>query len=98
MAERRRRSSCYDLSHEYAIIAATFLLATPALPVKAVAGPQPSQAELRAAKALDGVRGDPLALNEFLKRMPKGGELHLHLKRRVRRDADPGRHRGQALS
>ncbi|HKA99676.1 MAG TPA: adenosine deaminase [Methyloceanibacter sp.] len=63
----------------HAIIAATFLLATPALPVKAVAGPEPSQAELRAAKALDGVRGDPLALNEFLKRMPKGGELHLHL-------------------
>src|SRR5262245_63053517 len=62
-----------------AIIATTFLLAAAAVPVMAVAGPEPSQAELRAAKALDGVRGDPLALNEFLKRMPKGGELHLHL-------------------
>jgi adenosine deaminase len=59
-----------------AIIATAILLAAP---VEAVAGPEPSQAELRAAKALDDVRGDPLALNEFLKRMPKGGELHLHL-------------------
>jgi adenosine deaminase len=50
-----------------------------AAPVAALAGPEPSQAELRAAKALDEIRGDPLALNEFLKRMPKGGELHLHL-------------------
>src|SRR5262245_64198743 len=62
-----------------AIIATTFLLAAAAAAVMAVAGPEPSQAELRAAKALDGVRDDPLALNEFLKRMPKGGELHLHL-------------------
>jgi adenosine deaminase len=60
-----------------AIIATAILLA--AAPVEAVAGPEPSPAELRAAKALDDVRGDPLALNEFLKRMPKGGELHLHL-------------------
>lgn len=60
-----------------AIIATAILLA--AAPVEAVAGPESSQAELRAAKALDDVRGDPLALNEFLKRMPKGGELHLHL-------------------
>ncbi|MET0156392.1 MAG: adenosine deaminase [Methyloceanibacter sp.] len=60
-----------------AIIATAILLA--AAPIEAVAGPESSQAELRAAKALDEVRGDPLALNEFLKRMPKGGELHLHL-------------------
>src|SRR5262245_17727149 len=59
------------------IIASVILIA--AAPVEAVAGPEPDQAELRAAKALDDVRGDPLALNEFLKRMPKGGELHLHL-------------------
>jgi hypothetical protein len=33
--------------------------------------PQQTDAELRAAKALDGMRGDPLALHAFLKRMPK---------------------------
>ncbi|MET0841152.1 MAG: hypothetical protein ABWX95_03350, partial [Methyloceanibacter sp.] len=60
-----------------AIIATAILLA--AAPAEAVAGPESSQAELRTAKALDDVRGDPLALNEFLKRMPKGGDLHLHL-------------------
>jgi adenosine deaminase len=65
------------MSSARAIIATIVLLA--AAPVTAGAGPEPSQAELRAAKALDQVRGDPLALNEFLKRMPKGGELHLHL-------------------
>ena len=37
------------------------------------------QSELRAAKALDAVRGDPLALYVFLKRMPKGADLHNHL-------------------
>jgi len=35
--------------------------------------------ELSAAKALDAVRGDPLALHVFLKRMPKGADLHNHL-------------------
>ncbi len=38
-----------------------------------------SLAELRAAKALDDMRGDPLALHDFLKRMPKGADLHVHL-------------------
>jgi adenosine deaminase len=36
-------------------------------------------AELRAAKALDAIHGDPLALYAFLKRMPKGADLHNHL-------------------
>jgi adenosine deaminase len=36
-------------------------------------------AELRAAKELDAVRDDPLALHVFLKRMPKGAVLHDHL-------------------
>jgi len=44
-----------------------------------IAQPDPTASELRAAKALDAVRGDPLALYVFLKRMPKGGELHNHL-------------------
>ncbi|MGE3528425.1 MAG: adenosine deaminase [Methyloceanibacter sp.] len=62
-----------------AIIGLTVLLSAAAMHVGAAAGPEPSEAELRAATALDKVRGDPLALYEFLKRMPKGGELHLHL-------------------
>ncbi len=33
----------------------------------------------RAAQALDRVRTDPLALRDFLKRMPKGADLHSHL-------------------
>jgi adenosine deaminase len=41
--------------------------------------PQQTDAELRAAKALDGMRDDPLALHAFLKRMPKGADLHNHL-------------------
>ena len=35
--------------------------------------------EPRAAKALEAIRGDPLALYAFLKRMPKGADLHSHL-------------------
>lgn len=33
----------------------------------------------RTAQELDRVRSDPLALRDFLKRMPKGGDLHNHL-------------------
>ncbi|MCJ7788328.1 MAG: adenosine deaminase, partial [Methyloceanibacter sp.] len=62
-----------------AIIAVSFLLAAVAVPMTAYAEEARSEAELRAAKALDDVRGDPLALYDFLKRLPKGGELHLHL-------------------
>jgi adenosine deaminase len=38
-----------------------------------------TDSELRAAKALDAVRGDPLGLYAYLKRMPKGADLHNHL-------------------
>ncbi len=61
------------------IVAIAVLPAAFAAPTLATAQEEPSQAELRAAKALDDLRGDPLALHEFLKRMPKGGELHSHL-------------------
>lgn len=40
---------------------------------------EPTASELRAAQALDAIRDDPLALHIFLKRMPKGGELHDHM-------------------
>jgi hypothetical protein len=35
--------------------------------------------EQRATQELERVRSDPLALHEFLKRMPKGADLHNHL-------------------
>jgi adenosine deaminase len=59
--------------------AVTVLLAALAVPTVAAAQRLAAEGELRAAKALDAVRGDPLALLVFLKRMPKGGELHNHL-------------------
>jgi adenosine deaminase len=38
-----------------------------------------SVAEQRASRALESVRQNPLELREFLKRMPKGADLHNHL-------------------
>ena len=38
-----------------------------------------TSAEQRAAQELESVRSDPLALRAFLKRMPKGADLHNHL-------------------
>jgi adenosine deaminase len=62
-----------------AIAGIAVLLAALAVPAVAAAQREAGEGELRAAKALDAVRGDPLALHVFLKRMPKGGELHNHL-------------------
>ena len=59
--------------------AAAILFAALALPTLAVAQKDAGEAEARAAKALDAVRDDPLALYAFLKRMPKGADLHNHL-------------------
>ena len=56
------------------------LLASGLAPATAeIAQAEPTASELRAAKGLDTVRGDPLALYVFLKAMPKGAELHNHL-------------------
>jgi adenosine deaminase len=49
------------------------------MPGVAGAEQRANDAELRASQALDAVRGDPLALHVFLKRMPKGADLHSHL-------------------
>lgn len=38
-----------------------------------------TSAEQRTAQELESVRSDPLALRDFLKRMPKGADLHNHL-------------------
>src|SRR5271170_842968 len=35
--------------------------------------------EQRAIRAFDAARRSPLELNAFLTRMPKGGDLHMHL-------------------
>lgn len=62
------------------IAAVAVLLASLFAPMLVRAEEQPKQdIELRAAQALDAIRGDPLALHAFLKRMPKGADLHNHL-------------------
>jgi len=40
---------------------------------------QPATSEERAARALESARSNPLELHEFLRRMPKGTDLHNHL-------------------
>ena len=60
-------------------LAIAVLLAVLSVPLHAGAEQQVQDSELRAAKALEAIRGDPLALYAFLKRMPKGADLHNHL-------------------
>ena len=40
----------------------------------------------RFMQELERVRDNPLALRDFLKRMPEGADLHNHLQRRLSRD------------
>ncbi len=61
------------------VIPVAVLLAVLSVSVLAGADEQPKDSELRAARALETIRGDPLALYAFLKRMPKGADLHNHL-------------------
>jgi adenosine deaminase len=73
---------CYEgraMSVSRAVPAIAVLLAALAVPAPAAAQREPAQGELRASKELAAVRGDPLALHVFLKRMPKGADLHSHL-------------------
>jgi adenosine deaminase len=49
------------------------------VPAPAAAQREPTQGELRASQELAAVRRDPLALHVFLRRMPKGADLHSHL-------------------
>jgi len=62
-----------------AIAAIAVVLAALSVPMLAAAQKEPKDADLRAAQELDALRGDPLALRVFLKRMPKGADLHSHL-------------------
>lgn len=50
-----------------------------AVPAPAESTPPVSAAELAAATALGDARGNPLRLDAFLRGMPKGGDLHMHL-------------------
>src|SRR5262249_15042504 len=43
------------------------------------ARPSADAAETRTAHHLEAIRGDPIQLAMFLRRMPKGGDLHNHL-------------------
>lgn len=62
-----------------AAVAVALLLAFSAAPLPASAQKEPLGAEHRASRELETVRSDPLALHVFLKRMPKGADLHSHL-------------------
>jgi adenosine deaminase len=73
---------CYEgraMSVPRAVAVIAVLVAALAVPAPAVAQREPVQGELRANAELSAVRGDPLALHVFLKRMPKGADLHSHL-------------------
>ncbi|QHN02423.1 adenosine deaminase [Granulicella sp. WH15] len=60
-------------------VAAGLLLGVP-LGAQVAAHAPNSASELRTARAFDKAKaGGPLELNAFLREMPKGGELHMHL-------------------
>lgn len=61
-----------------AACAVVFLVAASAATAESITGNQALAAE-RTAQALERIRGEPLALRDFLKRMPKGADLHSHL-------------------
>lgn len=50
-----------------------------AAPVTTAATPGASAQEVRAVRAFDAAKKNPLALHAFLAGMPKGGDLHMHL-------------------
>src|SRR5579862_674982 len=64
-------------------ISAALLLIFPGLVSAQTAGKAPAaatgQAEQRAARAYEAARANPLELEAFLRRMPKGSDLHYHL-------------------
>jgi adenosine deaminase len=62
----------------YATVYAVFLVTTSAVALESAVETQSFAAE-RTAQELERVRAEPLALHDFLKRMPKGADLHSHL-------------------
>src|SRR5271155_5008858 len=66
--------------HYFEILALLLVAATSAVAQKPATNvPSGPAAEIRTAHALDLARTDPLNLYAFLKRMPKGADLHNHL-------------------
>jgi adenosine deaminase len=61
------------------VVLAVVLLTALTAPTPILGQRPANDAELRVSRELDAVRGDPLALHAFLKRMPKGADLHSHL-------------------
>jgi adenosine deaminase len=62
-----------------AAFAAALCLACAGLPAHGAAAAEQTEDERRTAQDLDSVRSEPLLLRDFLLRMPKGADLHLHL-------------------
>ncbi len=60
-------------------LAAGLCLALAALSARGATAGEPTEGERRTAQDLDSVRAEPLLLRDFLLRMPKGADLHLHL-------------------
>jgi adenosine deaminase len=80
------RLNCSRLSKIFSISIVLFIIPNLTLGQSTArqAGPTPfttsgSIAEQRASRALESVRQNPLELRDFLKRMPKGADLHNHL-------------------
>lgn len=55
------------------------LLALTLFPLKSAAAPGSSDSEQRTARHFDSIRQQPPLLLAFLREMPKGGDLHVHL-------------------
>jgi adenosine deaminase len=76
--------SARSLCAQRVLLPALTLLLLPAAFAQGVVGAKPAAtaSEQRAARAFDAARGakaNALTLQEFMARMPKGGDLHMHL-------------------
>jgi adenosine deaminase len=70
----KRRAALFAISLSLIVPALGFAQAEPKDKTPAAAG----SAEQRAAQAYDAARANPLELEAFLRRMPKGADLHYH--------------------
>jgi adenosine deaminase len=62
-----------------ACVPVAMLLLLSAAGIAGTAGAAEATAEQRTAQEFERVRLSPLELRDFLKRMPKGADLHIHL-------------------
>jgi len=63
-------------------VMAVLLVTTSSLALEGAADKQSPAAE-RTAQELERVQANPLALRDFVQRMPKGADLHSHLSRAI---------------